>query len=70
MTAQFHEGLILDGERTSMACCPDLPEDQTPGPIVGTENETAATETEVAEKEAARQSLGDTPALNRQLISG
>jgi hypothetical protein len=25
MTAQFHEHLILDGETTSMACCPPLP---------------------------------------------
>ena len=25
MTAQAHEGLILDGERTSMAFCPPLP---------------------------------------------
>jgi len=25
MTAQFHEHLILDGELTSMACCPPLP---------------------------------------------
>jgi len=26
MTAQIHENLILDGERTSMAFCPPLPE--------------------------------------------
>ncbi|MBN2472894.1 MAG: hypothetical protein JXN59_19385 [Anaerolineae bacterium] len=26
MTAQIHEGLILDGEQTSMAFCPPLPE--------------------------------------------
>ena len=26
MTAQGHEGLILDGEKTSMAFCPPLPE--------------------------------------------
>jgi hypothetical protein len=26
MTAQIHERLILDGEETSMACCPALPE--------------------------------------------
>lgn len=26
MTAQFHENLILNGEETSMAFCPDLPE--------------------------------------------
>jgi len=26
MTAQFHEVLILDGEKTSMAFCPPLPE--------------------------------------------
>lgn len=26
MTAQFHENLILDGEKTSMAFCPPLPE--------------------------------------------
>jgi len=25
MTAQFHERLILDGQDTSMACCPPLP---------------------------------------------
>jgi hypothetical protein len=25
MTAQIHEGLILDGEQTSMACTPSLP---------------------------------------------
>lgn len=27
MTAQIHERLILDGEQTSMASCPDLPRD-------------------------------------------
>lgn len=26
MTAQIHEGLVLDGEQTSMAFCPPLPE--------------------------------------------
>ena len=26
MTAQVHEILILEGERTSMACCPSLPD--------------------------------------------
>lgn len=26
MTAQIHEALILDGEETSMACCPQIPE--------------------------------------------
>jgi hypothetical protein len=26
MTAQIHERLIFDGEETSMACCPPLPE--------------------------------------------
>ena len=28
MTAQFHERLILDGEETSMAFCPPLPDNQ------------------------------------------
>lgn len=28
MTAQFHETLILDGKKTSMAFCPPLPKDQ------------------------------------------
>lgn len=28
MTAQIHERLILDGEETSMAFCPPLPEDE------------------------------------------
>lgn len=27
MTAQIHESLFLDGEQTSMACCPPIPED-------------------------------------------
>ena len=26
MTAQYHEGLIYEGENTSMASCPDIPE--------------------------------------------
>ncbi len=26
MTAQIHERLILEGEETTMACCPELPE--------------------------------------------
>ena len=27
MTAQIHEGLIIDGKVTSMACCPSFPEE-------------------------------------------
>jgi len=30
MTAQFHEKIILNGEHTSMASCPPLPEDAIP----------------------------------------
>lgn len=29
MTAQVHEGLILDGKETSMAFCPPLPKDES-----------------------------------------
>jgi hypothetical protein len=29
MTAQAHEGLILNGEETSMACCPRIPFDNS-----------------------------------------